>query len=165
MTGDLLEGNHELLMQLKDAPALKFFQKKDLNRMLHFSKIKRYEPDERIIAEDSYDNWVFFLISGAVRVVKDGETVDKITRTGDIFGEMCIIDGQARSASVHAIGPVVCLATDVSFIEHLPPEEKTAFSALFYQLLAQILADRLRETTLELVRAREEMAALKASRP
>jgi hypothetical protein len=28
MTGDILEGNHELLMQLKDAPALKVFQKK-----------------------------------------------------------------------------------------------------------------------------------------
>ena len=49
MTGDLLEGNHELLMQLKDAPALKLFQKKDLNRLLHFSKIKHYEPDEKIM--------------------------------------------------------------------------------------------------------------------
>jgi predicted acetyltransferase len=37
------ENNHELITRLEDTPALKFFQKKDLSRMLHFSKIRRYE--------------------------------------------------------------------------------------------------------------------------
>lgn len=156
-----LENNHELISHLKDTPALKFFQRKDLGRMLQHSKIRRYEPEEKIIDQGSYDNWIFFLLSGSVRVVKDVETVDEISRVGDIFGEMCIIDGQARSASVNAIGHTVCLATDVSFIDHLIPEDRIAFSALFYQLLAEILANRLRETTVELVRARETLMTLK----
>jgi CRP-like cAMP-binding protein len=161
MKEEHLENNHKLITHLKDTPILKFFQRKDLGRMLHFSKIRRYEPEEKIIDQGSYDNWIFFLISGSVRVVKDEETVDEISRTGDIFGEMCIIDGQARSASVYAISHVVCLATDVSFIDNLMPEDKITFSALFYQLLAEILANRLRETTMELVKAREEIMALK----
>ena len=164
MKEENLENNQELIIRLKDTPALKFFQKKDLSRMLHFSKIRRYEPGGKIIDQGSYDNWVFFLVSGSVRVVKDGETIDEISRTGDMFGEMCIIDGQARSACVHAIGHVVCLATDISFIDNLMPEDKTTFSALFYQLLAEILANRLRKTTMELVKAREEIMALRHER-
>lgn len=160
MKEEHLENNQELIDHLRDTPALKFFQKRDLSRMLHFSKIRQYEAGGKIIDQGSYDNWVFFLISGSVRVVKDGETVDEINRTGDIFGEMCIIDGQARSASVHAVGHVVCLATDVSFIDNFLPEDKVAFAAVFYQLLAETLANRLRETSLELVKAKEEIAAL-----
>lgn len=165
MQEERIEDNQELITRLKDTPALKFFQKKDLRRMLQYSKIRRYEPGVKIIDQGSYDNWVFFLLSGSVRVLRDGETVDEISRTGDIFGEMCIIDGQARSACVHAIEHVVCLATDISFIDNLMPEDKTTFSALFYQLLAEIMANRLRETTMELVKAREEIMALKHERP
>jgi CRP/FNR family cyclic AMP-dependent transcriptional regulator len=161
MKEEHLERYHELITHLKDTPTLKFFQRKDLSRMLHFSKIRRYEPEEKIIDQGSYDNWIFFLVSGSVRVVKDDETVDEISRTGDIFGEMCIIDSQARSASIYAIDHVVCLATDVSFIDNLMPEDKTTFSASLYQLLAEILANRLRETTMELVKAREEIIVLK----
>jgi CRP/FNR family transcriptional regulator, cyclic AMP receptor protein len=164
MREEIVDDNLKWIAQLKDTPALKFFNKKDLNKVLHFSKIKRYEAGEIIITQDSFDNWVFFLISGTVKVVKDNEIIDELRRTGDIFGEMCIIDGGARSASIYAIGEVICLATDVSFIDNLVSEDRVAFSAVFYQVLAEILANRLRETSLELVKAREEIAALKDGR-
>jgi len=96
-----------------------------------------------------------------VKIVRDKERIEELRRTGDIFGEMCIIDGEPRSASVYAIGKVECLATDVSFIDSLFGEDKLAFSAVFYQILAETLAQRLRETSAELVRAKEEIARQK----
>ncbi|MCX7635196.1 MAG: cyclic nucleotide-binding domain-containing protein [Syntrophales bacterium] len=163
MKQELLADNLHLLEQLKYMPVLKFFEKKDLHRLLRFSKVRSYAPGEEIIAQGSFDNWVYFLLSGAVRIVRDGEKIDELRRTGDIFGEMCIIDGQARSASVYAVGDVVCLATDVSFVDGLVGEDKIAFSAVFYQILAETLAQRLRETSAELVKAKEELARWKGT--
>jgi CRP/FNR family transcriptional regulator, cyclic AMP receptor protein len=162
MKQEILADNLKLFESAKHMPALKFFEKKDLHKLLHFSKIREYAPGEQIIAQGSFDNWVYFLLSGDIRIVKDNETIDELRRTGDIFGEMCIIDGQARSASVYALGDVVCLATDVSFIDNLFAGDKVAFSAVFYQILAETLAQRLRETSADLVRAKEEIAKLKA---
>lgn len=164
MKQEILTDNLKLLESVKHMPALKFFEKKDLNKLLRFSKIREYAPGEQIIAQGSFDNWVYFLLSGDIRIVKDNETIDELRRTGDIFGEMCIIDGQARSASVYALGDVVCLATDVSFIDNLFAEDKMAFSAVFYQILAETLAQRLRETSADLVRAKEEIAKLKEAK-
>lgn len=164
MKQEILMDNLKLLESVKHMPALKFFEKKDLNKLLRFSKIREYAPGEQIIAQGSFDNWVYFLLSGDIRIVKDNETIDELRRTGDIFGEMCIIDGQARSASVYALGDVVCLATDVSFIDNLFAEDKMAFSAVFYQILAETLAQRLRETSADLVRAKEEIAKLKEAK-
>lgn len=164
MQQEILADNLKLFESVKHMPALKFFEKKDLNKLLRFSKIREYAPGEQIIAQGSFDNWVYFLLSGDIRIVRDNETIDELRRTGDIFGEMCIIDGQARSASVYALKDVVCLATDVSFIDNLFAEDKIAFSAVFYQILAETLAQRLRETSADLVRAREEIAKLKTAK-
>ncbi len=161
MKQEILTDNLQLLEAVKSMPALRFFEKKDLHKLLTFSKIRQYKAGERIIAQGSFDNWVYFLLSGEAQVVKDEAPIEELRRTGDIFGEMCIIDGQPRSASVYAVGDVVCLATDVSFVDSLFGEDKLAFSAVFYQILAQTLAQRLRETSAELVRAKEEIAALK----
>ncbi|HOF04983.1 MAG TPA: cyclic nucleotide-binding domain-containing protein [Syntrophales bacterium] len=161
MKQDILTDNLQLLEAVKSMPVLRFFEKKDRHKLLSFSKIRQYKAGEQIIAQGSFDNWVYFLLSGDVKVVKDNEPIEELRRTGDIFGEMCIIDGQARSASVYAVGDVACLATDVSFVDNLFGEDKLAFSAVFYQILAETLARRLRETSAELVRAKEEIAALK----
>jgi len=161
MKKEILDDNLKLISQLRDTPTLKFFEKRDISKISRFSKVVTYRAGEKILEQNSYDNWVYFLLSGEIRIVKGHETIDVLKRTGDIFGEMCIIDGEPRSASAYAVGDVTCLATDVSFIDNLYPEEKTAFSAVFFQILAETLAKRLRETSEELVKAREEIASLK----
>ncbi len=146
-----LKENIELVHYLKELPTLQFFGKEDLKKILHFSKLKKYKPGEMIIEEGSADKWVYFLISGKVKIIKHGEQIDELQRTGDIFGEMCVIDGGPRSASVCAAGEVVCLATDVSFVDNLIADDQIAFCAIFYQIVAEVMARRLRETTEELV--------------
>jgi CRP-like cAMP-binding protein len=150
-----------LLNRLKDLTPLKFFEQKDFRNILKFSEIRRYAAGEPIIAEGSFDNRIFILISGAVSIVKKGEPISVLKRTGDIFGEMCVIDGTARSASVRAAEASACLSVDVSFIDTLEREDRVTFCAVFYQIIAEVLAQRLREANEELVRARDELQALK----
>ncbi len=153
--------NQELLRKLKELPVFKFFEKKDIFKILKYSHVENYEPGRIIMQEGSFDDRVYFLISGSVAVEKQGERLQELQRVGEIFGEMCIIDGTARSASIRAITETTCLVTDISFIATMNPDDKVAFSAVFYLILAEVLAHRLRETSQELVRTKEELAALR----
>jgi CRP/FNR family transcriptional regulator, cyclic AMP receptor protein len=162
MQMELVKENLELMEKLKNVPVLHSFGKTDINKLISFSNIKKYFAGETIIEEGSYDNWIYFLVDGHVRIVKEGKEIDILRRTGDVFGEMCVIDGFPRSASIEAIDNVTCLATDVSFMDSLFNEDKVAFCSIFYQMVAEVLACRLRDTSEELVKTREELQKLKS---
>lgn len=69
---------------------------------------KRFVRDETIILEDDDSVQALFLIaSGEVKVYLSGadgrETILSLLNKGDFFGEMSLIDGEPRSASVKAV--------------------------------------------------------------
>ena len=161
MKTELLQEHIEIMEQLKSIPALQLFGMQDIQRIQNFSQLRRYEPEEVIIVQGSFDTWIYFLVSGELGVVRDGETINVLRRTGDIFGEMCIIDGAPRSASIIAKTQALCFATDLSYVDSLHADDKAAFCAVFYRVVAEVLAYRLRETSAELAQARKEIEALK----
>jgi len=162
MKTEMLEENMDLIRKLKTLPVLHSFGVKDMSKLLSFSDVKKFSAGETIIAEGSYDTWVYFLVDGSVRIIKNGAEINTLRRTGDIFGEMCMIDGKPRSASIEALDDVTCVATDVSFIvDRIYDEDKVAFCSIFYQMIAEVLACRLRDTSSELVKAKEKIKQLK----
>ena len=158
---DYLKDNVNFFEQLRKMPTLDSFSKKDLKGLLELSKIRKYEPGELILEEGLSDNWIYFLVSGKLRIVKHDEDLSVLRRTGDIFGEMSIIDGSPRSASVYAVDETVCLATDASYIDRLSGNDKNAFSSILYRIFSELLANRLRLTSEELMKAKEEIERLK----
>ena len=136
-------------------PSLAEFSEKDLKGIFELSKIRKYEPGELIMKEGCFDSWVYFLISGKIKVKKHDEILGVLRRTGDVFGEMGIIDGSPRSASLYAIDETVCLATDSSYVDRLSGSEKTSFSCILYRIFSAILANRLRTTSEELIKLKE----------
>lgn len=159
---DYLRDNISYVERLRKMPYLADFSEKDLKGILELSKIRKYDPGEVILEEGSYDCWIYFLISGKIKVAKHNESLSILRRTGDVFGEMGIIDGSPRSASVSAIDETVCLATDSSFIDRLTGEDKIAFSCILYRVFSEILANRLRLTSEELIMAKEDGGSQKA---
>jgi CRP/FNR family transcriptional regulator, cyclic AMP receptor protein len=158
---DYLKDNIKIIEKIKKIPTLDSFSDQNIKDLLNVSKIRKYEPDELILEEGNYDSWIYFLVSGKIKIAKHNEDLTVLKRTGDIFGEMGIIDGSPRSASVYAVEETVCLATDASFIDRLSGSDKAAFSYMLYRIFSQILAGRLRVTSDELIKAKEEIEALK----
>ena len=158
---EYLKDNLRYVEKLKKMPNFEDFSEKDLKGILEMSKLRQYEPGEVILKEGGYDSWIFFLISGKIKVVKNDESLSILKRTGDVFGEMGIIDASPRSASVYAIDRTVCLATDASYIDRLSGNDRFVFSSILYRVFSQILADRLRMTSEELIKAKEEIEKLK----
>ena len=153
---DYLKENVNYVERLGKMKNLADFSEKDLKGILEMSKIRKYEPGEAILEEGSLDCWIYFLISGKIKVVKHDESLSILRRTGDVFGEMGIIDGSPRSASVYAVDETVCLATDSSYIDRLSGNDKTTFSCILYRIFSEMLANRLRLTSEELIKVREE---------
>ena len=161
---DYLKDNDELIEKMSRIPELGIFDDKDLHGLMKLSKIRKYKPNETIIEEGGYDCWIYYLISGKVRVTKDGEEIGTIQRIGDVFGEMGVIDGSARSASIIAATEVICLATDTSYIDRLSGDNKIAFGYILYKLFAEILATRLRKATNELIKAKTKLTMVKLAK-
>ena len=160
---DYLKGNISFLEKLGEIPTLSTFSEEELKGLLELSRIRKYEPGEVILEEGFFDSWIYFLVSGKVKIVKHGEDVSILQRIGDIFGEMSIIDGSPRSASVYAVDKTVCLATDASYIDRLSDNDRIAFCYVLYRIFSEILADRLRLTTEELIKEKEENKKLRSA--
>ncbi len=159
---EFLKDNLTFVEKLKKIPNFEDFSEKDLKGILEMSRLRQYEPGEAIMKEGSFDSCIFFLISGKVKVVKNDERLGVLKRSGDVFGEMGIIDASPRSASVVAIDRTVCMVTDASYIDRLKGKDRFVFSSILYRVFSQILANRLRITSEELSKAKEEIERLKA---
>jgi CRP-like cAMP-binding protein len=162
-----LKENIENIQRLMSISALKHFETRNLGKLLRLSKIRQYESGEAIIQEGDRDTWLYFLLSGEVRISKEGEEISTIGRRGDIFGEMRIIDDRSRSATVTAIDKVVALAVDTSARSRMSTadgkDERLDFLLLLYRIFAEYMTLRLRLTNEELVKAKKEAKALKGA--
>jgi CRP/FNR family transcriptional regulator, cyclic AMP receptor protein len=156
----LIEDNAETITHLRKIPALECFSEGDLKEFLRFSEVKTYAENEVIIKENSQDDRVFYLISGKAKVIKNGKELIILRRTGDVFGEIGVITGVARSATVYASGPTMCVSLRMSDIDKLDEKNRLTFKYMIFRGFAEILANRLKLTTEELLEAQQKIQRL-----
>src|SRR5712692_7560781 len=76
----------------------------DLLRIEGMGEHKKYSEGSVILREGDPGTAMFFLMTGKVKVVgtddEGGEVILAIFGAGDFFGEMAILDGHTRSATV-----------------------------------------------------------------
>ena len=125
------------------------------------AKLLRFEPGDVIINEGEFDNWVYWLIDGSVDVTKNGVKIKHFKRFGDMFGEMGIMEGEPRSASIVSDTVSICLKVDASIIDHLSPEKKARCWSNFLSNIAHEGKNRLVETTDKLAAANRNLLKYK----
>ena len=154
------------VQQLCTIPALKSFETKDLAKLLKLSKIRQYADGESIIEEGARDQWFYFLLSGKILISKNGVHISTIDNTGEVFGEMRMIDGLSRSTSIHAEGPTTCLAVDISAKHRLDSDDEAEnLLTLLYKVMMEYISVRLRLSNEKLIEAQQEIARLKKCIP
>lgn len=146
-----LEDNLKIIEDLRKMPVFKPLKQEDIQFFLKMSKLRMYKSGETIISEGNVDYWMYFLIYGTVKITKENKAITVLRRRGDVFGEMRFIDSSPRFASAHAGGDTVCLAVDTDQIEQLSGNDRITFGYILYRIISEILADRLRLATKELI--------------
>jgi hypothetical protein len=113
---------------VRAVPALASFSDDQLDDVLNSSSLLQCEPGDHIIKEGSIDSRIYVLLSGELEVRVGGKKVAAITRIGEVFGELALVNHDKRLASVIASTKAVCLAVDQKFLQDIHPREEDPIS-------------------------------------
>jgi CRP-like cAMP-binding protein len=154
-----LAAKDAIVAKFRELPIFQEIDAERIRRIIGLCKMRQYEPGEDIIVEDTFDHWMYILISGEVVVLRKGEELGALRRFGDVFGEMGVIDGSPRSATVQARRKAMCLAMDASSLDRLDQEDRIFFHAVIFRSLSEDLSVRLRRMNEENVELKERLKA------
>jgi CRP/FNR family cyclic AMP-dependent transcriptional regulator len=148
---------------LNNIPFLESFTDGHLNDILYSSYFLQCDRGDVIIEQEAEDSRIFILLAGEADVIKDGEIITTIDRSGEVFGELAIISDERRSATVQAKSDdLLCLVIDQKFLSEIKPEGQNAsYYAAFYGFLCKVLAERLKRNTKHLAEIEREVEELR----
>jgi CRP-like cAMP-binding protein len=111
---------------------------------------RQFAPGDFILVEGGNDPFIYVLIDGVAQIVKStsigGEQMHMAElRSGDVLGELKIVDPQPSSASVVAVTEVTALVMDLETFADAPA--LAAVRATVLRNVGRILAAKLRATT------------------
>lgn len=105
---------------------------------------ENFEKGEYIVKEGNTEKELFMIMKGEVEIVSGGNVV-AVKKAGDGFGEMSLIESQARSGDIIAKDDVLVLKMDGDdFLEILKQREEIALGII------KFLVERLRELSSKL---------------
>jgi len=153
--------NDDIMERLRNVPAFDALPKNHIREAMKVASIRRYDAGETIINEGEFDNQVYFLIFGDLEITVNGNVVGSLKRLGDVFGEMGIIDGSPRSASITAVRTSLVVALDDTAIGSLGDTSKIFTQAVMYRVFAEVMAVRLRDANKQIADLHAELDSLK----
>jgi CRP/FNR family transcriptional regulator, cyclic AMP receptor protein len=98
-----------MVESLRAIPLFSELSARDLKRLAASMSEKTYEPGQVVVSQGTGGVGFFVILDGRAKVSQDGEDRGTLG-AGDYFGEMALIDGEDRAASVHAEGQLRCAA-------------------------------------------------------
>jgi CRP/FNR family cyclic AMP-dependent transcriptional regulator len=92
---------------LRDVPLFAELSNRDLRRVADSMQELSFAPGKEVVAEGKGGVGFFVILEGSARVTQHGEDRGMLA-PGDYFGEMALIDGDDRMASVRAESDLRC---------------------------------------------------------
>ena len=110
---------------------------KDLRGIASSLKRRAFSQGDHIVSEGESGVGFFFIESGSVAVTKDGTRLATLG-TGDHFGEIALLAGADRTATITADSDVVCWGMPAWNFRPLVREQPSVTIKLLEQLARQL---------------------------
>jgi CRP-like cAMP-binding protein len=94
---------------LANVPLFSELSKRHLKRVAELMEQERYHEGANVVHEGEEGDSMYVLVEGQADVVRGGRTVDRLL-PGDFFGEISLLDGGPRTASIVADTPITVFA-------------------------------------------------------
>jgi CRP-like cAMP-binding protein len=119
----------EAVDMLAEIPLFSSLSRRHLGRIASCASTKRYAPHSVLVHRGKPADAFYVILDGAAHVDVPGRKVE--LRMGDFFGEMALIDGEPRSASVIADSEVVAMIIPrTKFLKLLETEPKLTLAIM-----------------------------------
>jgi CRP/FNR family cyclic AMP-dependent transcriptional regulator len=96
------------LESLSRVPLFASLTARQLRKVVRTSSEDSYAAGSSIVLEGGRTETLFVILEGTARITRNGRTVAR-RNAGEFFGEISMIDGRRRAASVVADTPMRCL--------------------------------------------------------
>jgi small-conductance mechanosensitive channel/CRP-like cAMP-binding protein len=152
-----IKEQEDLDRRLKALAEVDLFDQVTPDERTRLARSLRYAPftkNEVMTKQGAEAHWLYMIIEGeaSVRVAVDGGGEREVARLkpGSFFGEMSLMTGERRSATVIAVGDVECYRLD-----------KTAFQEIIraHPEMAEFVAETLAKRRVELIAVKEGLDA------
>jgi signal transduction histidine kinase len=114
-----------------------------LTKLMAHVELKSYEAEEVLLTEDQENHDLYFLLEGFLGVFVHGEKVSELSRFGEVFGEISLINAIKTSATIKAEKKSIVLLCKLSQLKKESSEAIKEFEASEFKLFSAILAERL----------------------
>ena len=127
---------YEKEVSFRDMSVLNSIAKEHLDLIEPEMQLIEYSAGDIIFRQEEHADALYFISRGQVAIqVLSGEVHKNnlgVLCPGAVFGEMAILDGKPRSASIVALGKVTCLRLKIASLEKIAktqPETRNALMA------------------------------------
>ena len=132
-------GKPEGIELLRQVPLFHELNEREIARLAQSAEQVSHEPGTVLMRQGQPGRELLVILDGSIRVDRDGRTVAHLGH-GDVVGEMSLLDGQPRSATVVTESPLECLRmTGESFDDALASMPSLARKILY------VLSRRIRD--------------------
>jgi CRP-like cAMP-binding protein len=149
--GVMSAGSEDTIALLRRVPVFSALSSRDLEQVARVAMARRFEAGEVVFKEGDEGSTCYIVRSGRARAIRahpDGRSITLAHfEPGDIFGEMAMLDGERRSATVETTEgteAIAILSSDMRRLLHEYPD-------ISVKLIAA-LGQRLRDTNERLAR-------------
>jgi serine/threonine protein kinase len=114
------------------------FSHAEIREVMHAGCWVDCQPGERVLSVDDPDDRFYVVVSGAVKVSRNGEAAGRI-ETGCCFGEASYAEGVRRDSVIEAEGEVTLLKVTASLLENSSIACQLRFNKVFLRELIERL--------------------------
>jgi CRP/FNR family cyclic AMP-dependent transcriptional regulator len=139
------DGSRQMTIRDQAAPEVEALRKvpffeglitDDLERLATVGDRRTFEDGEAILTKDQQGAALFVIISGTASVRVGG--AEHVLRSGDFIGEMALLAGRPRSATVVADGPVEALVLETMYFRPFLMKNPSVAVALLEGVAARL---------------------------